>query len=96
MEHSCYRSEITALYNIDHAQTLAIVLPGVMRTQKEKKFGKLLHYAKNVWGFNSENDDENVEKAILKTEEFLMKLELKQNYLIITFHAKLLMLFAKI
>ncbi|MDI9535263.1 MAG: iron-containing alcohol dehydrogenase [Bacteroidota bacterium] len=69
--------EITALYNIDHAQTLAIVLPGVMRTQKEKKFGKLLHYAKNVWGCNSENDDENVEKAILKTEEFFNEVGIK-------------------
>lgn len=69
--------EITALYNIAHAQTLAIVLPGIMRSQKKEKFEKLIHFAKNVWGFDSGNNEENVENAILKTEDFFNEIGIK-------------------
>lgn len=69
--------EITALYNIDHAQTLAIVLPGLMQFQKMEKFEKLLHFANNVWGINDENFDENVDKAIIKTEKFFNEIGIK-------------------
>ncbi len=61
--------ELTALHGIDHARTLAIVLPHLMRYQKTQKRDKLIKYAKNVW--NAEGtDDELVEIAILKTAEF--------------------------
>lgn len=34
--------ELTALHGIDHARTLAVVLPGLWKVLKEKKKGKLL------------------------------------------------------
>ncbi|NRP35638.1 Alcohol dehydrogenase YqhD [Marinobacterium sp. xm-d-579] len=41
--------EITAEHGLDHAQTLAIVLPSLMTHQKESKREKLLQYAERVW-----------------------------------------------
>ena len=42
--------EITAAYGIDHAKSLAIVLPGLLSIQRKQKQDKLLQYAKRVWG----------------------------------------------
>lgn len=65
--------ELTALLGIDHAQTLAIVLPGVWEVMFEQKKAKLSQYGRNVWGL--EGDDKTVaEDAIEKTEEFFNSL----------------------
>lgn len=69
--------ELTAIYNIDHAQTLAIVLPGILRNRKEEKSAKILHFAKSVWGINSGNDDADIEAAIAKTESFFNSVGIK-------------------
>lgn len=69
--------EITALYNVDHAQTLAIVLPGILRNRKEEKSAKILHFAKSVWGINSGNIDADIEEAISKTENFFNSVGIK-------------------
>ena len=58
-------------------RSLAIVLPGIMRSQKKEKFEKLIHFAENVWGFDSGNNEENVENAILKTEDFFNEIGIK-------------------
>nr|NQU90038.1 iron-containing alcohol dehydrogenase [Bacteroidota bacterium] len=50
--------ELTALYDIDHARTLAIVWPGMMRVMKEEKQDKLLQYAKRIWNIVDGTDDE--------------------------------------
>jgi NADP-dependent alcohol dehydrogenase len=44
--------EITARYGLDHAQTLAIVLPNMMTVQRDQKRAKLLQYAARVWGLS--------------------------------------------
>ena len=44
--------ELTALYNLDHAQTLAIVLPALMHVQKEQKSIKIQQLGERVFGFN--------------------------------------------
>jgi NADP-dependent alcohol dehydrogenase len=44
--------EITALYGLDHAQTLAIVLPAMLDVRKETKRAKLLQYAERIWGIS--------------------------------------------
>lgn len=62
--------ELTALYDIDHARTLALVLPSVLRAQKENKKQKLLQYAKRVWNINASNPEQAIEQAILATEDF--------------------------
>jgi NADP-dependent alcohol dehydrogenase len=62
--------ELTALHGIDHAVTLAIVLPGVMRLMKDKRREKLLQYATRVWNITEGNDEEKIESAIQQTESF--------------------------
>ncbi|HTF98288.1 MAG TPA: iron-containing alcohol dehydrogenase [Cellvibrio sp.] len=62
--------EITAMYGLDHAQTLAVVLPAVMQHQREKKRDKLLQYGRRVWGLNGGNDDALIDAAILATRNF--------------------------
>ncbi len=41
--------ELTVLYGIDHAQSLAVVHPGVLRHQRDRKRAKLLQFAERVW-----------------------------------------------
>ncbi|MBE0445861.1 MAG: iron-containing alcohol dehydrogenase [Psychrobacter sp.] len=71
--------ELTSLHAIDHARTLTIVLPSVMRELKDSKKDKLLQYARNVWNIESDasqNDDDVIEAAIVKTEKFFRELGL--------------------
>lgn len=62
--------EITAEYGLDHAQTLAVVLPGTMQVQRDKKKAKLLQYAERVFGLTGGSEDERIDAAIARTEEF--------------------------
>jgi len=62
--------ELTALHGIDHAVTLAIVLPGVMRLMKVKRREKLLQYASRVWNINEGSEEQMIEQAIQRTEAF--------------------------
>ncbi|WP_413283112.1 iron-containing alcohol dehydrogenase [Vibrio sp. MA40-2] len=67
--------ELTASYEIDHARTLSIVLPAVMKVCREKKQDKLLQYAKNVWSITEGSDEEKVDLAIAKTEAFFQEMK---------------------
>ena len=69
--------ELTAYHNIDHACTLAIVLPGLWQVLKEEKRDKLLQYGERVWNISGSNEDENIEMAIQKTIEFFESLGVK-------------------
>lgn len=62
--------ELTGLFGIDHARTLAAVLPSVLRAQKENKREKLLQYARRVWNVQTPDADKSIEEAILLTEDF--------------------------
>lgn len=62
--------EITAMHGLDHAQTLAVVLPAVMQHQRDKKRGKLLQYGRRVWGLNQASEDELIDAAIAATRGF--------------------------
>jgi len=62
--------ELTAMHGIDHAQTLAIVLPSLMNIKREQKRGKLLQYAERVWGFKEGNEEQRIDLAITATREF--------------------------
>ncbi len=66
--------QLTALHGLDHAVTLAIVLPGVLRVMHHGKKEKLLQYASRVWGINNLPGDEATEKAITQTENFFRSL----------------------
>lgn len=69
--------EITALTGIDHAQTLAIVLPSLLEICKEDKKAKLVQYAERVWNIREGSDNEKADKAIAKTREFFESLGIK-------------------
>jgi NADP-dependent alcohol dehydrogenase len=65
--------EITAIHGLDHAQTLAIVLPNLMTHQKEAKREKLLQYAERVWALDP-NEEESIDRAILLTRDFFERM----------------------
>lgn len=68
--------ELTALHGLTHGATLAIVMPGLLRTLKEKKLAKLVQYGERVWNITEGNDSQRAEKAIEKTEAFFRSLGL--------------------
>jgi len=67
--------ELTASYGIDHGRTLAIVLPSLLRERKDKKRAKLLQFAERVWDIRDGSEDEKIELAIQKTEQFFNALD---------------------
>jgi len=66
--------ELTAYHGIDHARTLAIVLPGMMHIKRISKKDKILQYGERIWGITSGTDEEKIEAAIAKTIEFFESL----------------------
>jgi NADP-dependent alcohol dehydrogenase len=62
--------ELTAFHNIDHAQTLAIVLPGIMQVKRESKREKLLQYGERIWGIKTGTEEERIDAAISQTVSF--------------------------
>jgi NADP-dependent alcohol dehydrogenase len=62
--------EITAMHGLDHAQTLAIVLPSLLAYKKEQKRAKLLQYAERVWNLREGSDDQRIDAAIQATRDF--------------------------
>ena len=66
--------ELTALYGLDHAQTLAVVLPAMLRYKQDKKGDKLLQYAARVWQLTEGTREHRISAAIQKTEDFFRSL----------------------
>ena len=62
--------ELTAYHGIDHARTLAIVLPGVMHINRNQKKDKILQLGERVWGVLDGTDDERINETIKRTVEF--------------------------
>jgi NADP-dependent alcohol dehydrogenase len=69
--------ELTALYGIDHARTLAVVLPSLLEVQRQHKREKLLQYAQRVWNINDGSDDQRIDQAIARTRQFFESLGIK-------------------
>lgn len=69
--------ELTALFGIDHAQTLAIILPALLKHEFEVKKQKLAHYAKNVFNLSYASENKLAKVAIEKTEKFFRSLGAK-------------------
>ncbi|WP_136417360.1 iron-containing alcohol dehydrogenase [Herbaspirillum sp. ST 5-3] len=69
--------ELTALYGLDHAQTLAIVLPSMLRVRKDSKRVKLLQYARRVWNITEGDEDARIEEAIKRTQDFFEQMGVK-------------------
>jgi NADP-dependent alcohol dehydrogenase len=69
--------ELTVLHGIDHARTLAIVLPGVWKYLLGQKKDKLVQYGRRVLNITTGTDDEIAELAIEKTVDFFESLGIK-------------------
>ena len=67
--------ELTALHGLDHAQTLAVVLPAMLQMRRTEKREKLLQYADRVWNLRDGDENERIDQAIEKTRQFFESLE---------------------
>ena len=66
--------ELTAQYGIDHARTLAIVLPSLLQVQRSDKHAKLVQYADRVWQIEGGSEAERIDAAIQRTAQFFESL----------------------
>ena len=66
--------ELTALYGIDHARTLAILAGNHYRYNFETKKEKLAQYAERVWNVTDGTLEEKAHAGINKTDEFFKSL----------------------
>ncbi|WON76447.1 alcohol dehydrogenase [Serratia sp. UGAL515B_01] len=62
--------ELTAMHGLDHAQTLAIVLPALLNEKKAQKREKLLQYAERVWSLREGSEEKRIDGAIAATRAF--------------------------
>lgn len=69
--------ELTAFYGIDHGQSLAIILPRLLKNQKVSKCQKLAKIAREVFGVQETVDLKAADKAIEKIEEFFNSIGIK-------------------
>ena len=71
--------ELTAMFGIDHGQTLAVLQPNIWMVRKEKKRAKLLQFAERVWHITEGSEDEKIDLAISKTHHFFQSLGIKTS-----------------
>jgi NADP-dependent alcohol dehydrogenase len=69
--------ELTALHGIDHARTLAVVVPSLLNVQRATKAAKLIQYGERVWGIREGSDEARIDAAIRSTREFYEALGLR-------------------
>ncbi|MDO6425865.1 iron-containing alcohol dehydrogenase [Thalassotalea sp. 1_MG-2023] len=72
--------ELTGSFNIDHARTLSIILPAVMKVKRDDKREKLVQYAERVWGVTGEDEEQKIDKAIELTEEFFKDMKVPTRF----------------
>jgi len=66
--------ELTALYGIDHARTLAIIAPSHYQYNFETKKEKLAQYAERIWNITEGSTEDKARAAIKRTETFFIEL----------------------
>jgi len=69
--------ELTALYGIDHARTLAILAPSHYRYNFEDKKEKLAQFGERIWGVTEGTLEEKAKAGIEKMEDFFHSMEIK-------------------
>jgi len=68
--------ELTVLYGLDHAQTLAILVPAMLQIRASGKRQKLLQYAERIWGIKEGSELYRMNAAIDNTRVFFEKMGL--------------------
>jgi len=71
--------ELTALHGVDHAASLAIVLPAVIDIVRVERKEKLLQYARNVWDISEKDENVIIDILIEKTNSFFNNLGIKSR-----------------
>lgn len=66
--------QLTALHGLDHAQSLAVVLPSLLREQAAQKQEKLAQFTERVWHSSREDKALRIEEAIIRTEQFFQQM----------------------
>jgi len=66
--------ELTALFGLDHARALAIVLPALLRYKCRQKADMLVRYGREVWGLTAQTSEAVIDQAIEKTTAFFESL----------------------
>lgn len=69
--------QLTSLYGLDHAQTLAVLLPALLHVQRDGKRQKLLQYAQRIWQLTEGDDESRISAAIDKTRDFFELMGIK-------------------
>ena len=67
--------ELTMLKGLDHAKTLAVVLPALLKIRSRDKKEKLLQYAQRVWDIKTGDANARIDSAIRKTREFFESMQ---------------------
>jgi NADP-dependent alcohol dehydrogenase len=65
---------ITALHGLDHARTLTMIMPSLLRYKKQQKLAMLARYGRRVWKVVDEDDARVADLAIAKTEAFMARM----------------------
>lgn len=65
---------ITALYGIDHARTLTMIMPSLLRYKLSSKEKMLARYGRRVWKIEGRDDRSVAEEAIRRTEAFMVQM----------------------
>lgn len=71
--------ELTALHGLDHAVTLAIVYPAMLKVMQKAKKEKLLQYGERVWDVKDGSESERINKTIEKTRRFFESVGIKTH-----------------
>ncbi|AIR71500.1 iron-containing alcohol dehydrogenase [Dickeya fangzhongdai] len=69
--------QLTSLFGLDHAQTLAVLLPSLLDVQRRTKHDKLVQYAHRVWNLTAADEESLISLAIEKTREFFETMGVK-------------------
>lgn len=70
---------LTAQFGLDHAQTLSVILPGVMAYFKEAKAEKILRMGEVLWDITEGTPNERIQKTIDSTETFFRTMGIKTH-----------------
>ncbi|NDV78195.1 iron-containing alcohol dehydrogenase [Dysgonomonas sp. 511] len=71
--------EITAFFGLDHAQTLAVILPGVLTVLKEQKARRIQLLGKEVFGLSGTSDSALIDMTIRAVEDFFEEMGVKTH-----------------
>lgn len=66
--------ELTALYGLDHAETLAIALPKVMEYKKAQKLDKIVQLGRRVFGIEKKGKIKAANATIEAVKKFFVKM----------------------